>query len=55
MRVDRSFFFPDLTPFPEEGVRTLSGRLSSKAWTKIEINDVYADLGAHLPATVWEA
>jgi hypothetical protein len=35
---------------------TPSGRLSSKQWTKTELNDVYADLiGAHLLATLREA
>ena len=35
---------------------TPTGRLSSKAWTKSEFNEVYADLlGAHLLATIREA
>jgi hypothetical protein len=35
---------------------TSTGRLSSKAWTRTELNDVYSDLvGAHLLATIREA
>jgi len=35
---------------------TPTGRLSSKVWTKTELNDVYAELlGAHLLATVRES
>jgi hypothetical protein len=35
---------------------TPTGRLSSKAWTKTELNEVYSDLlGAHLLATIREA
>ncbi|MDQ7809399.1 hypothetical protein Q5425_37225 [Amycolatopsis sp. A133] len=41
---------------PKKAHMTPTGRLSSKAWTKTELNDVYADLlGAHLLATVREA
>ncbi len=45
----------DVLPMKKAHV-TPTGRLSSKAWTKTELNDLYADLlGAHLLATVREA
>ena len=40
---------------PKKAHVTPAGRSSSKAWTKTELNDVYADLlGAHLLATIRE-
>jgi hypothetical protein len=45
---------PDVLPTKKAHV-TPTGRLSSKAWTKTEYNEVYADLlGAHLLATIRE-
>ena len=45
---------PEVLPAKKAHV-TPTGRLSSKAWTKTEFNDVYADLlGAHLLATIRE-
>jgi len=44
----------DVLP-PKRAHVTPSGRLSSKAWTKTELNEVYAELvGAHLLATLRE-
>lgn len=46
---------PDVLPEKKPHV-TPSGRLSSKAWPKTELNEVYAQLlGAHLLATMREA
>ena len=47
---------PGLDVLPEKKAHvTPSGRLSSKAWTKTELNEVYAELvGAHLLATARE-
>lgn len=40
---------------PKKAHVTPTGRLSSKAWTKTELNEVYANLiGAHLLATIRE-
>jgi hypothetical protein len=48
---------PGLHVLPEKKAHTTpTGRLSSKAWTKTELNDVYAELlAAHLLATIREA
>ena len=46
---------PDVLPEKKAHV-TPTGRLSSKAWTKTELQEVYAELlGAHLLATLREA
>lgn len=47
---------PDIGVLPERKPHvTPGGRLSSKPWTKTELNDVYAELlGAHLLATIRE-
>jgi hypothetical protein len=46
---------PEVLPAKKAHV-TPTGRLSSKAWTKTELNSVYADLlGAHLLATIRES
>jgi hypothetical protein len=54
---DLVVLLPGLDVLPAKKAHvTPSGRLSTKAWTKTELNDVYADLmGAHLLATVREA
>ncbi len=54
---DLVVLLPGLDVLPAKKAHvTPTGRLSSKAWTKIELNDVYADLlGAHLLATIRES
>jgi hypothetical protein len=51
-----TLFLPGLDVLPEKKAHlTPTGRLSTKAWTKTERNDVYAELlGAHLLATIRE-
>lgn len=51
-----TLFLPGLDVLPEKKAHvTPTGRLSAKAWTKTELNDVYAELlGAHLLATIRE-
>lgn len=51
-----TLLLPGLDVLPEKKTHvTPTGRLSAKAWTKTELNDVYAELlGAHLLATVRE-
>jgi hypothetical protein len=47
--------WPDVLP-DKKGHVTPTGRVSSKAWTKTEVNQVYADLiGGHLLATIRES
>lgn len=46
---------PDVLPQKKANI-TPTGRLSSKAWTKTEFNEIYAELlGAHLLGTIREA
>jgi hypothetical protein len=49
-------FVPHISVLPKKKAHvTPTGRLSSKAWSKTELNEVYADLiGAHLLATYRE-
>jgi hypothetical protein len=47
--------WPDVLPAKKAHI-TPTGKVSSKAWTKTELNQVYADLvGAHLLATIRES